>query len=65
MAGLRSEIKRKIDYSVKDLEAAQLLLMQAALPFEELHKEQYQQFCMLVSALEDLKKAIDLLNSSI
>jgi len=54
----RWDIKRKLDYALKDMEAAQDLIVETAVPFEAAHKDYYDAFCALVSAIEAIKSAL-------
>jgi len=54
----RWDIKRKLEYAYKDLEAAQQLIVETAVPFEAGHQDFYEAFCGLVQALEAIKTAL-------
>jgi len=61
----RGNIKQKLDYAQRDIVNAQTLIIDVAQPFETVHPDYYEAFCVLVKALEELKISIKTLSDKI
>jgi hypothetical protein len=61
----RGNIKQKLDYAMRDLTNSQSLIIDVTQPFETVHPEYFDAFCVLVKALEELKNSIKILSDKI
>jgi hypothetical protein len=57
--------KRKIDMSIGCIKNAQTHIVEVAQPFETVHTEYYEAFCMIVSALETIIPTIEAMRDKI
>jgi hypothetical protein len=58
-------IRRKIDMSIGCIKNAQAHIVEVAQPFEVTHKDYYEAFCMIVSALETIIPTIESIKDKI